>query len=117
MIKTKKYIYLVCAILLFVAIFNLPIAYYDILRILIFTGSIVALIDAEKNIIPKIIFVLILILFNPIIPIYLREKSYWIPFDFMAAIFFVIQALKIKNIQNKESKVKTTKSFKRDKIY
>ena len=86
------------AILLFIGIANLPIGYYTFLRIIV-TISAVAILSAEiKNGLNfwVIIFGLISIVFNPILPVYLDNKSIWIPIDFVTAIFFLIKIFTLK---------------------
>ena len=88
---------------LFLAIIDLPIGYYTFLRILVTIGaSSVILTEISKGInFWIIIFGIIAILFNPIIPVYLNDKSVWIPIDIIAAIFFLIKSITL-NIKKYE---------------
>lgn len=85
-----KYLLCICAGLLLLAIANLPIGYYTFLRIIVTIGAIVVIIgEFEKGLsIWIILFGIIAILFNPIIPVYLYNKAIWIPIDIATAIIF-----------------------------
>ena len=89
-----KQLSLVCAGALLLTFASLPIGYYTFLRILITIGAGVIVFDELKNGIGfwTIIFGLIAILFNPIIPVYLGSKSAWLPIDIVVAIVFIVKA-------------------------
>jgi hypothetical protein len=85
-----KYWFIIPTGLLVLAVFPMPYAYYDFLRVAV-TGAAayVALrmmqLDQRNIAIP---FGVIAVLFNPIVPIYL-SKQVWITFDLMAALIFI----------------------------
>ena len=85
---------IVCAALLFAAVFKLPIGYYTFLRIAITLGALLIVFTEYKKQVTfwVIIFGLIVILFNPIIPIYLYKKSLWFPIDIIVGILFLVNA-------------------------
>lgn len=93
-----------CAICCFVAIFRLPIEYYTILRILVSIGALLVLYNAVrfKQYYFSIIFLFILILFNPVFPIYLYRKSIWIPMDIITGILFLLIAFVEKPKEKKK---------------
>lgn len=109
-----KAISIICAFLLFLAVFNLPIKYYGILRGIVFVGAILIILENIKtNIFWVFLFTLIALLFNPIYPIYLYEKIIWIPLDILTGILFLIETFSIhskKPIQ-KIKKIKEIKSI------
>jgi hypothetical protein len=75
----------------------MPIGYYTFLRIIVTIGA-VAVIVQEYNgeIIPWIIlFGIIAIIFNPIIPVYLHDKEIWAVINFIAAILFGVKAFNL----------------------
>ena len=80
----------IVAVLLLIALLPLPYAYFQLLRIVV---TIVAAIYAysfyEDNQMPKaIIFGVIVLIWNPIFPIYM-DKSVWMILDIVgAAVFF-----------------------------
>jgi len=77
-------------IFLLIAIVDLPYGYYIILRILIFSISIMMIISS-KYVESKWFFylpVFIAIIYNPIIPIYL-SKANWVRIDVIVAIIFI----------------------------
>ena len=68
--------------MLFIGVLPMPIDYYDILR---FAVSAVALLNIFKE---KYIYIPILIIFNPIIPVYLYEKIIWIVVNLITIFAF-----------------------------
>lgn len=72
----------------------------------------------------SIIFLVILIIFNPFIPIYLYRKSLWIPIDTITGILFLLIAFTKKPEQKKEQEITEESSmhttqpqtYPRDKI-
>jgi len=81
-----------CALCCFIGIFRLPIEYYTFLRILVSIGALLVLYNSLsfKQYYFSIIFLVILILFNPVFPIYLYRKSVWIPIDTITGILFLL---------------------------
>ena len=110
-----------CAISCFVGIFRLPIEYYTFLRILVFIGASIVIYNflSFKQYYFSIIFLVILILFNPFIPIYLYRKSLWIPIDTITGILFLLIAFAEKLEQKKEEKIieESSESSIRPKAY
>ncbi|GAA4420268.1 hypothetical protein GCM10023187_55420 [Nibrella viscosa] len=89
-----KYLYWGCVVLLILALGRQSSGYYTFLRIAVFIGALVA---AKEVYTPEVkiftyIFLLIAILFNPILPVYLYSKGAWVPIDLMAAGVFAIKA-------------------------
>lgn len=81
-----------CALCCFIGIFRLPIEYYTFLRILVSVAALLVLyitLSAKQHYF-SIIFLVILILFNPVFPIYLFRKSLWIPIDTITGIAFLL---------------------------
>ena len=97
-----KSLLLICSVLLLIGLANLPIGYYTILRIAVTIGSIaVVLKEYEKGFSFRIIvFGLIAVLFNPIIPVYFHDKGVWMPFDLLVAILFIIRAFSYNKIEH-----------------
>lgn len=93
-----------CAICCFLGIFRLPIEYYTFLRILVSIGALIVLYNflSFKQYYFSIIFLVILIIFNPVFPIYLYRKSLWIPIDTITGILFLLIAFVEKKEQDKE---------------
>jgi hypothetical protein len=86
-------VYIVPAILLLLVTFiNFPYEFYTLLRLIvsISSGFIIYLnYKEEKRITTSvIIFTIICLLFNPIIPVHLT-KSQWIPIDIITSIIFI----------------------------
>lgn len=96
-----KGLLLLCAGLLFLGLADLPIGYYTLLRIVVTIGAVAAVVIEFKNGLNTwvIIFGLIAILFNPLIPIYINDKSAWMPIDIISGIIFIIKSFTNKKIE------------------
>lgn len=101
-----RYFLFFCAALLLIALANLPIGYYTFLRIAVTLGAIGAIVsEFEKGMNAWIIiFGIIVIIFNPIVPIYLNDKSTWMPIDIIASGVFVFKAVILIKKQKNEYK-------------
>lgn len=84
------------ALLLFAGLYPLPIGYYTFLRIAVTIGciAVIATEYKKRNHSWCILFVIIGWLFNPLIPVYLYEKSRWIPIDMTCGVLFLAVAFK-----------------------
>lgn len=93
-----KILLLICAGLLFIGLLDLPIGYYTLLRIAVTIGSVIVVVTEFENGLNfwVITFGLIAILFNPLIPVYLNDKSAWMPFDIVSGLFFLIKTFTLK---------------------
>lgn len=90
-----KYFIILTILMLFGAIAEWPYGYYTLLRWITCITSILVAFQAFENNIDwaKVVFIIIAILFNPLVPIYL-SRSIWIPLDIITAILFIF-AIKI----------------------
>lgn len=87
-----------CGALLFIALLKLPIGYYTLLRIAVTIGALLLLYHYWKRNgvdLWVILFGAVAILFNPIIPIYLGDRSLWLPFNLAGGLLFVIAAFRL----------------------
>lgn len=73
------------------AILPWPYVYYQLLRWIIFISGIVVSYGFYKSHLQgwMLVFGAITILFNPIFPVYLYQKSYWIGIDLIIGIIFL----------------------------
>lgn len=97
-----KPLLLICAGLLFIGIIDLPIGYYTFLRIIV-TITAVAVVVTEFKLgfdYWLIAFGILAIVFNPIIPIYLNDKTTWALIDIVSGILCVIKSFTLKQKQN-----------------
>ncbi|NDV16520.1 hypothetical protein GO009_10825 [Muricauda sp. TY007] len=107
-----------CALLLFLAVLRVPREYYWLLRTVIFIGALVVIVKNRKHLYWVLLFGLVAILFNPIFPIYLYKKMYWVPLDILTGILFLIEVIinrpkKVKPVPTTKKKVK---KYERDRI-
>ncbi len=91
-----KGLLLIVAISLLLAFAPLPIGYYTFLRILVTISSVIIITNEIKigSTIWSILFGITALIFNPIIPIYLYQKSLWMPIDIVAAMLFLSYSFK-----------------------
>ncbi|MGO4876575.1 DUF6804 family protein [Pedobacter psychrotolerans] len=122
-IITVRFTGVICAIACFIAILKLPIEYYTFLRTIVSLGAALLIYSwiKQKKYSLAIIFVLVLILFNPLFPIYLHRKSIWIPLDIITGLLFLIIAFyKKSEPEKKEEKaaeiLPVQKTYPRDRI-
>ena len=72
----------IVAIMLFLGALPLPIEYYDILRLAVSIGAIINIFKERYVYIP------VLVLFNPIMPVYLYDKAMWVIIDIISGMLF-----------------------------
>jgi len=118
-----KVFLVICALCCFIAIFKLPIEYYTFLRTIVSLGALLLIYvwTKQKNYALTIVFILVLILFNPLYPIYLHRKSIWIPLDIITGILFLLIAFYSKKEPAKEEEKAVElpplqKTYARDRI-
>jgi hypothetical protein len=89
-------IQLIIAIALLLALAPLPIGYYTFLRIAVTVTAAIILANEFKTGISIwfVLFGITAIVFNPIFPIYLYQRSLWMPIDIVAAILFFSYSFK-----------------------
>ena len=115
----SSYVSLLSSLLLLLAAFNLPISYFSFLRFVVTLGAIIIIIKKFKSLFHILTFLLIAYLFNPLFPVYLYDKTIWIPIDILTALLFLIMAISIgKNKKEvKPDHTNTERDYGRDKIY
>ncbi len=95
----KNFLIIVAVLLLITAFANLHAgySYYQILRWMVtICAGLFCFNCYNKNTTLFIVFFIIAILFNPVVPIYL-DKDVWRIIDIITAIIFFIYAIKNKN--------------------
>lgn len=95
--KCKNIASIISAVMLFVAIPDLPYGYYTLLRWIVTANAIFLVWVASKLERKFWLFSMgiVAILFNPIAPIYL-DKETWVVIDFIVAIVFLVSIFKLK---------------------
>ena len=117
LVSVKKISYLVVmkalsiitALLLFIAVLELPYGYYTFLRIAVTTACIFHVVKEYelRNYFWWIPFLLIAILFNPLIPVHLYDKNKWMPIDIACGVLFLLKAF-LPEWNNKSKKSQET---------
>ena len=94
-------LFLIPAAMLLLAMADMPSGYYVFMRIVVcFACAVVAYGSYKRDDSlngSAILFGLMAILFNPIIPVYLYDREIWMPIDIIGAIVFVIKGIVFKN--------------------
>lgn len=107
-----------CALLLFIAILHAPREYYWLLRTIVFIGATLVIIQNIVKPYWVVLFGVVLILFNPIFPIYLYKKVLWQPIDILTGILFLIEIIINRPKKSKPIPIKKeVKKYERDRIY
>lgn len=112
-----------CALSCFITVLPLPLLYYTFLRIIVSVAAGIAVyhFGRQKEFHWAIVFGMILILFNPIIPIHLYRKSVWIPIDIITGILFLLIIFIRKKTKEPAKEIAPDaltqkKTFSRDRI-
>ena len=95
-IEFMKLICVLCAVVLLLAFLPMPSLYYKALRVVVSVGAIAVLTQEFQRDVSLlgITFIAVLLVFNPIMPIYLYKKILWMPLDFATALLFLVYAYK-----------------------
>ena len=97
-------LFLIPAALLLLALADMPSGYYVLMRIIVCLASAIVAYGGYKRDGSVngtvILFGLMAILFNPIIPVYLHDRDIWAPIDVIGAIVFVIKGFVWKNTKH-----------------
>ena len=94
-------LFLIPAAMLILAMADMPSGYYVFMRIVVCIACVLIAYGSYKREDSlngsAILFALMAILFNPIIPVYLYDREIWMPIDIIGAIIFVIKGFIFKN--------------------
>ena len=124
-LKPSTWLQLCAAVMLLIALGDFPSEYYVFLRVVVFIASIWNIKEYYFNsknddfaMFVVICSAITLVLFNPIVPIYL-DKTEWVIPDILASIFFLVVAFKDYKITNNKStnRVARDKNFKSQKVF
>ena len=87
----EKSVWYIAAIFLFLGATSMPSEYYFFMRIVVFCSCLyVMFINFINDRLPWVIaFAVICFVFNPILPIYLYDKTSWVIIDIVAAATFL----------------------------
>jgi len=99
--RILRVVWLICAVLLVAAVFHLPYGYYYFLRIVVCGAAALIAVaglteDAQRGMTWTATFILIVVLFNPIMPIRLH-RSTWFCLDLTAAGVFTAHLIFCRN--------------------
>ena len=89
----KSLVFVISAFLLFIACLNMPYGYYNLIKLTTTAAAIFAIIVHQNNKLLVIVFSLIVLLFNPIFPVFGVDKSYWIYIDLIIFGLFLERSI------------------------
>jgi hypothetical protein len=94
--KPQMPLSIIAAALLFIAILNLPIGYYTFMRIAVTALSLyLGYIEINRQQKTWLVFYFAsAIVFNPLVPIYLKNRGAWMPIDIAFGILFIFSSLR-----------------------
>ncbi len=107
--RIPRIVWLICALLLVAAVLRLPYGYYNLLRIVICGAAALIAVaclteDTQRGMAWTATFILIVVLFNPILPIRLH-RSIWFYLDLMAAGVFTAHLIFCRNTRRRDVQV------------
>jgi hypothetical protein len=108
--RIPRVVWLICAALLVAAVVHLPYGYYNFLRIVICGAAALIAIaggfteDTQRGIAWTATFILIAVLFNPILPIRLH-RSIWFYLDLIASGVFTAHLIFCRNTRRRDVQV------------
>lgn len=95
------WLFIISIALLLIGLADLPSGYYTVVRIVVCFVSCLSCYLSYKTDdrigIATIIFAILAIVFNPIIPVYLYDKDFWAVIDVAAAILLGIRGYTLQN--------------------
>lgn len=96
-----RHLLLLTSAALFLGAFSLPIGYYTLLRILVTISAVLIVINEYKGEVGpfQILFGLLAIVFNPLLPVYLHNKSVWTVIDIVTAGIFLAKSFSISSTE------------------
>lgn len=107
------------ATLLFMAVFHMPRDYYWTLRTLVSLGAILVILQNFNKPLWVVLFAAVLVLFNPIFPIYLYKKALWLHIDIATGLLFLIEIIMNRPKRVKQEPMSSKKEdmkYERDRI-
>ncbi len=116
--KVVRVVSICCALLLFIAVLPNPIDYYNVLRIIVFIGALLVILQNINTPFWVVTFAILFVLFNPIFPIHFYMKLPWIPVDIVSGLLFLVELIINRPKKSKPRPIKKeVKRYERDRIY
>ena len=98
---TMIWLFLIPIALLLIGLADLPTGYYSLVRITVCLISALSCYWSYKSDnkvgVAMVVFGLLALLFNPILPVYLRDKDVWAVIDIVAAVLLFIRYFTLKD--------------------
>jgi hypothetical protein len=89
----KSLVFVVAAFLLFIACLNMPYGYYNLIKLTTTAAAIFGIIVHKDSKLLVIMFSLILLLFNPIFPVWGVDRRYWVYIDLIMFGLFLERSI------------------------
>lgn len=89
----KSLVFIIAGVLLLTACLNMPYGYYNLIKLTTTAASVFAIIVHQNNKLLVIVFSLIVLLFNPIFPVFNFDKSFWVYVDIVIFGLFLERSI------------------------
>lgn len=94
------WIFIIPIIFLLIGVCDMPSGYYTFMRIIVFiSGLLIGHMCYKENDrinLWTVLFALITVLFNPVVPVYLYDKEAWVVLDLIGAAIFGIKGYTVR---------------------
>ena len=89
----KSLVFIIAGVLLLMACLNMPYGYYNLIKLTTTAAAVFAIIVHQNNKLLVIVFSLIVLLFNPIFPVFNFDKSFWVYVDLVIFGLFLERSI------------------------
>ena len=89
----KSLVFIIAGVLLLTACLNMPYGYYNLIKLTTTAASVFGIIVHQNNKLLVIVFSLIVLLFNPIFPVFNFDKSFWVYVDLVIFGLFLERSI------------------------
>ena len=89
----KSLVFIVSAFLLVIACLNMPYGYYNLIKLTTTATAVFGIITHKNNYCMVILFSLVVLLFNPIFPVFNFTKSFWVYVDLVMFGLFLERSI------------------------
>ena len=89
----KSLVFIVAAVLLLMACLNMPYGYYNLIKLTTTATAVFGIITHKDNNCMVILFSIVLLLFNPVFPVFHFTRSFWVYVDLIMFGLFLERSI------------------------
>jgi hypothetical protein len=89
----KSLVFIIAGFLLLMACLNMPYGYYNLIKLTTTAAAVFGIIVHQNSKLLVIVFSLIVLLFNPIFPVFNFDKSFWVYVDLVIFGLFLERSI------------------------